>query len=46
MAISLVNGVKPELIAASAYLMCALMVLFLLFDFSKYFEIVKGAVAS
>ena len=37
-AIALVNGLRPELIATSAYLMSALMLLFLLFDFSKYLD--------
>jgi SulP family sulfate permease len=35
-AISLVNGINPELIATTAFLMSALMLLFLLCDFSKY----------
>jgi molybdenum cofactor biosynthesis protein A len=37
-AISLVNALRPELIATTAYLMSALMLLFLCFDFSKYLD--------
>jgi cyclic pyranopterin phosphate synthase len=37
-AISLVNALSPELIATTAYLMSALMALFLIFDFSKYLD--------
>jgi molybdenum cofactor biosynthesis protein A len=37
-AISLVSSLGPELIATSAYLMSALMLLFLLCDFTKYLD--------
>lgn len=37
-AISIVNRIKPEIISTSAYIMAALMAIFLLFDFSKYLE--------
>ncbi len=37
-AIALVNKVKPEIISTSAYLMSALMVIFIFLDFSKYLE--------
>ncbi|MEW6455480.1 MAG: GTP 3',8-cyclase MoaA [Acidobacteriota bacterium] len=37
-AISIVNGIKPEIISTSAYIMAALMAIFLIFDFSKYLE--------
>ncbi|MBW1823572.1 MAG: putative sulfate/molybdate transporter [Deltaproteobacteria bacterium] len=37
-AISLVNALRPELIATTAYLMSVLMLLFLIFGFSKYLD--------
>lgn len=37
-AIALVNALRPELIATTAYLMSAVMLLFLFFDFSKYLD--------
>ncbi|MCK5009066.1 MAG: putative sulfate/molybdate transporter, partial [Deltaproteobacteria bacterium] len=37
-AISLASGLRPELIATSAYLMSALMLLVLLCDFTKYLD--------
>lgn len=37
-AIALVNGLRPELIATSAYLMSALMLIVLLCDFTKYLD--------
>ena len=37
-AIALVNALRPELIATTAYLMSAVMLLFLFFDFSNYLD--------
>ena len=37
-AISLVNALRPELIATTAYLMSAVMLLFLFFDCTKYLD--------
>jgi SulP family sulfate permease len=37
-AIALVNALRPELIATTAYLMSAVMLLFLFFDLSKYLD--------